>query len=171
MANNLTSLDSVGGFSVEKTIIVDKDKNVNNVNSLEIKNSFYQDSSVTKYILRGVNTSVLSLDDISTQIFIPSNTINFVTSNIIGVKNNASAVYSLKLENCIFANSIGVLQNLSSLETIIKDSIPLGETWTVTPFTSGFQNRFSYSVVRAGSVDFVKWVAYTEVVSIDWPQS
>ena len=50
--------------------------------------------------------------------------------------------------------------------TIIKDDIPAGESWTINPFTA--TNRFSYSTVRTGTVQTIKWVVSTEVISIAW---
>ena len=53
------------------------------------------------------------------------------------------------------------------METIIKDSIPEGESWTVSPYDSGSAFRFSYSTVRSG-ISLIKWLAYVEVASISW---
>ena len=50
--------------------------------------------------------------------------------------------------------------------TIIKDDIPVSESWTVVPFTA--TNRFSYSTVRTGTVQTIKWAVSTEVISIAW---
>ena len=38
------------------------------LNSIEMKNQFYSDSKTTNYILRGVNTATLQLDNVGTQI-------------------------------------------------------------------------------------------------------
>jgi hypothetical protein len=54
------------------------------------------------------------------------------------------------------------------METTIKDSIPEGESWTVTPFDTGSADRFSYSTIRAGTTNEIKWIASVQVVSIDW---
>jgi hypothetical protein len=54
------------------------------------------------------------------------------------------------------------------MTTIIKDSIPSGQSWTITPFTSGSANRFSYNTNRAGTTENIKWFVYAKVVSIDW---
>ena len=40
MPVNLREFDSLGGFSIDQTTIIDKDKNAKELNSLEIKNSF-----------------------------------------------------------------------------------------------------------------------------------
>ena len=50
--------------------------------------------------------------------------------------------------------------------TIIKDDIPVGETWGIEPF--GGTNQFSYSTTRAGTTQNIKWAVSTQVVSIDW---
>ncbi len=168
MASNLKTLDSVGGFSVGNTEIISELKDIKNVNSLEVKNSQYSDTFASHYILRGINTSVLSLDEAGTQLFLPSDTINFITGHIIGVNDTGGGHYSLKLESCVSVGSAGAVQELSSLTTIIKDSIPSGQTWSVVPFVSGSTNRYSYSVTRAGTTAQIKWVAYVQVISIDW---
>jgi len=168
MASNLKTLDSLGGFSIGNTTLVNEKKDITNVNSLEVKNSFYQDSSTSHYILRGVNTSILSLDDVNSQIVLPGNTINFVTANIIGVNDTGGGHLSSKIESTVSVNSIGDVLTLSSMTTIIKDSIPEGQTWTIVPFDSGAAYRFSYSTVRAGTTTTIKWIVYVKVVSITW---
>lgn len=168
MATNLKTLDSVGGFSVNDTPVVNDKKDIKNANSLEIKNSFYQDSSTSYYVLRGLNTSTLSLDTVGSQIVIPSNTINFITANIVAVNDTGGGHLSLKIESAVSVGSTGVVTELSSMTTIIKDSIPEGQTWTISPFTSGSTNRYSYTTVRAGTTTVIKWIAYVKVVSITW---
>lgn len=168
MASNLKTLDSVGGFSVNDTTIVNEKKDIKNANSLEIKNSFYQDSSTSYYVLRGLNTSTLTLDAVGGQIILPSNTINFITANIVAVNDSGSGHVSSKIESAISVGSTGIVSELSSMTTIIKDSIPEGQSWTISPFTSGATNRYSYSTVRAGTTTTIKWIAYVKVVSITW---
>jgi len=168
MATNLKTLDSLGGFSVGNTALVNEKKDIKNANSLEVKNSFYQDSSTSYYILRGLNTSILSLDDVGSQIILPSNTINFITANIVGVNNTGGGHISSKIESTVSVDPIGDVLTLSSMTTIIKDSIPEGQTWTIVPFDSGAANRFSYSTVRAGTTATIKWIVYVKVVSITW---
>jgi len=92
MASNLKTLDSVGGFSVGNTELINNNKDIKNANSLEVKN----------------------------------------------------------------------------MTTIIKDSIPEGQTWTIEPFDTGSANRYSYSTVRAGTTTTIKWIVYVKVVSITW---
>ena len=98
MPEILKTYDSVGGFSVDKTTLVNELKDVKNVNTLEVKNSFYSDSSTTHYILRGINTSVLSIDDVNSTIPVSSNTINFVETFVVGVNDNASGNICTKLD-------------------------------------------------------------------------
>ena len=165
MATQLEKFDSTGGYSIDKTIIVDELRNAKDINTLQIKNSEFADSSTTNYILRGLNTAVLALDGIATQIPIGPNTLNFITGNIIAV-NPAGLVYSLKIESVASADVSAVVSVLSSMTTVIKDSVPLGQTWSVEPL--GATGRFSYTTTRAGTTNVIKWIASTQVVSIDW---
>jgi hypothetical protein len=168
MASNLKTLDSVGGFSVGNTELINNNKDIKNANSLEVKNSFYQDSSTSYYILRGLNTSILSLDDVGSQIVLPSNTLNFITANVIAVNDTGGGHLSSKIESSVSVSSTGSVLELSSMTTIIKDSIPEGQTWTIEPFDTGSANRYSYSTVRAGTTTTIKWIVYVKVVSITW---
>ena len=115
--------------------------------------------------MRGVNTSVLQLDDVGTQIPIKSNTINFITANTMA-SNPQGTVYVAKLETALFCDASGATTVLSSMRTVIKDDIPDGQTWSIDPL--GATNLFSYSTLRAGTTNTIKWAASTEVVSIDW---
>jgi|TARA_B100001250_G_scaffold201001_1_gene172339 hypothetical protein len=168
MAVNIKTLDSTGGFSVGNTTLVNELKDVKNVNSLEVKNSFYSDSSTSHYIMRGINTSILSIDNVNTNVSIPNNTINFVETFIVGVNDNASGNICTKLDTVLQVSNTGVVTELSTMTTIVKDSVPSGQTWTINPFVSGAANTFSYSATRAGTTRTIKWVAYAKVVSIDW---
>lgn len=168
MAEILKTFDSVGGFSVDNTTLVNESKDVQNVNSLQVKNSFYDDSNVTHYIMRGINTSILSVDDVNTAITLPSNTINFVEASIIGINDNGSATLNTKLESAIQVSINGTLTELSTMTTTIKDNIPLGQSWTINPFVGGAANQFAYTTTRSGTTRTVKWVAYVKVVSIEW---
>mgnify|MGYP001116349835 CR=1 FL=1 len=165
MATQLEKFDSTGGFSIDKTTVVDELRNAKDFNTLEIKNSEFTDSSTTHYILRGLNTAVLALDNISTQIPIAANTLNFITGHIIAV-NPTGVVYSLKIETVASADVSGVVSVLSSMTTVIKDGVPAGQTWSIEPL--GATGRFSYTTTRAGTTNVIKWVASTQVVSIDW---
>ena len=165
MATNLRKFESLGGFSVDETIHIDEEHNAMSLNSIEMKNQFYTDSKTTNYILRGVNTATLQLDNVGTQITIDSNTVNFVTGHFLGV-NPAGVVFTGKIESAVYCNAVGATSVLSSLLTIIKDDIPVSESWTIVPFTA--TNRFSYSTVRTGTVQTIKWAVSTEVISIAW---
>lgn len=165
MATTREKFDSVGGFSIDKTVIVDELRNAKDINTLEIKNSFYSDSKVTTYILRGVNTAVLELDDVGSQIVIDNNTINFITGHIVAV-NPQGSVYSAKLETALTCDALGATTVLSSMRTVIKDDIPAGQSWTINPL--GSTNRFSYSTERAGTTNTIKWIVSTQIISIEW---
>lgn len=165
---NLKTLDSLGGFSVGNTTIVTSTNDVKNLNTLEIKNQIFTDSSNTTYILRGLNTSVLGIDEVGEQIILPRNSINFITAHIIAVNNSGAGVKSLKFESVVTNDSAGFVQELSTMETLIKDSVPEGEDWSVVPFDTGSADRFSYSTIRAGTTNQIKWIASVQVVSIDW---
>ncbi|AHB80496.1 virion structural protein [Synechococcus phage ACG-2014h] len=165
MATTKEKFDSTGGFSIDKTVIVDELRNAKDLNTLEIKNSEYTDSARRTFILRGLNTAVLQLDVNGTQVTIENDTINFVTGHIMGV-NASGTVYSAKLESVVFCDSVGATTVLSSMRTVIKDDVPSGQTWNIDPL--GSSNRFSYNTTRAGTTNNIKWVAVTEVVSIEW---
>lgn len=165
MASTREKLDSVGGFSIDKTIIVDELRNAKDLNSIEIKNSFYSDSKVTNYILRGLNTAVLSLDDVGTQIVIDNNTLNFITGHIIAV-DPVGNVYSAKLESALLCDASGNTTILSTMRTVIRDGIPTGQGWDIVPL--GSLNRFSYSTTRSGTTNTIKWIISTQVISIEW---
>ncbi len=170
MASNLTPLDSVGGFSVENLTLINETKDLVNVNSLEIKNTNFSDKYTASYILSGNTTDVLSLDDQGAQIPIPSSSINFITSHIIGVNNLGTGHLSVKQESVVTVDSGGAPTELSNLITIIKDSVPSGETWTTELFDTGALNRFSFSVAKQGGTpgQTIKWVGYVQVISIEW---
>lgn len=170
MAQQLKTFDSLGGFSVENTTLITNKKDLTNVNTLQVKNSVFGDTTSTSYILRGNTTAVLALDNVNTQISLPSTSINFITGHIVGVNNTGAGHLSQKIESVVSVAPNGSVQELSNLVTIIKDSVPNGETWTVGLFDTGATNRFSYSVSKQGGAagQTVKWLAYVQVVSIDW---
>ena len=74
--------------------------------------------------------------------------------------------FSDKFETSLYCDSVGNTTVQSSFQTVIKDDVPSGETWSVEPV--GASNRFSYSTTRAGTTSTIKWVSYTQVVSIAW---
>lgn len=166
MAINTKTLSSLGGFAVDETTVINELRDAKNINSLEIQNRNFTDSKKTSYILRGTDTSILSLSSGSTYIPIENNTTNFVTANIVAANDNGSGNYVVKIESCVTCNGVGDVQVLSSLTTIIKDTVPSGETWSVETYDSGSVNTFSYSSARAGGVTIVKWIASVEVISV-----
>jgi|LakMenEpi03Aug12_release.lakeMendotaPanAssembly.Ray.scaffolds.fasta_scaffold01939_25 hypothetical protein len=168
MATNLKQFDSVGGFSVDNTTVINNLKDVKNVNTLELKNSEFSDSTRTQYILRGTNTAILGTDAIGSQIILPSETISFITGHIIGVNSSGGGHHSSKIESVVSCDVAGNVQVLSELTTIVKDSIPESQNWTVNTYDGGAANRFSYSVTRAGTTDTIKWIATVDVISILW---
>lgn len=165
MATNLKEFDSLGGFSVDQVSIVDKDRNAKDLNTLEIKNNFYSDSKTTQYILRGINTTTLQLDDVGTTIPLDDSTINFITGHFLAV-NPSGVVYTGKIESSVLCGSSGNTTIQSSMLTIIKHDVPTGEAWEIDTFSAA--NRFSYNVVRTGTTETIKWVVSTQVVSIAW---
>lgn len=165
MASNLKQFDSLGGLSINETIIVDKDRNAKDLNTIELKNSFYGDSKTKSYILRGINTATLQLDDVGTTISLENSTVNFITGHFLGV-NPSGTVYSGKIESAVTCGSAGAVTILSSMLTIIKHDVPTGESWEIDTFSA--TNRFSYSTVRTGTTQEIKWVVSTEVISIEW---
>ena len=168
MTVNLKTYDSVGGFSVNNTTLVNDLKDFKNVNSLEVKNSFFSDASTTKYILRGINTAILSSNSTGEQIIIPSSSLSFITGNIVGVNASGGGSLALKIESSVTSSAAGDVQVLSSLTTVIQDSIPTGESWDAITYDTGSANRFSYSTTRSGTITEINWVASVEVVTVYW---
>ena len=165
MATTIDKFDSTGGFSIARTAVIDELRNGKDFNTLEIKNSQYTDSNTTTYILRGVNTASLALDSVGTQVPIANNTMNFVTGHIIAV-NDSGVVFTNKLESAVYCDGSGNVSVMSTMETVIKDDIPSGQTWSILPV--GAANRFSYTTVRAGTTATIKWAASTRVTSLAW---
>ena len=165
MATTLDKFDSQGGFSLDKTTVIDENKNAKNFNTLEVKNRYYEDSHHVEYILRGINTAVLQLDNVGTQITLANNTLSFIDGHFIAV-NPAGTVHTGKLETAVKCDNLGAVSILSTFETVIKDDIPAGETWSIVP--QGASNRFSYSTTRAGTTQTIKWAVCTKVHTIAW---
>jgi len=168
MASNIQEFDSKHGFSIDQTTVIDNDRNAKDFNSLEIKNRNYDDSFAQYYILRGLNTSILALDDTGSQIILPSNSVSLITATILAVNETGTAVYHSTLESSAQTNLGGSSTVLSSMTTVIKDSIPTGQTWNIVPFVGGGSNRFSYSTTRAGTTLGIKWIVYVKVVNIEF---
>lgn len=168
MASNIQEFDSKHGFSVDQTTVIDNNRNAKDINSLEIKNRNYDDSFASYYILRGLNTSILTLDDTGAQIILPSNSVSLITATILAVNEVGTAVYHGTLESSAQTNFGGISTVLSSMTTVIKDTIPTGQTWQIVPFVGGGSNRFSYSTTRAGTTLGIKWIVYVKVVNIEF---
>lgn len=90
---------------------------------------------------------------------------NFITGHFVGV-NPSGVVYSGKIESAVLCGSAGSVSVLSSMLTIIKHDVPVGESWEIDTFSA--TNRFSYATVRTGTTQTIKWAVSTEVVTISW---
>lgn len=167
MASNLKNFDSVGGFSVSETELIDSLKNFKNIHTLKIQNSNFSNSSSTAYILSGQNTGILSVDGGTQSLTLPNSTVNFITTNVVGTNQTGGGVLVTKIESAVTVDSLGDVNAIGMLTTVIRDTVPTGQAWSVTPFDSGAAGAFSYSTSRTGTTDTIKWVAYTQVVSID----
>jgi len=168
MAVNKKALSSVGGFAVNETTVVNELRDAQNINTLEIQNSNFSESSKKSYILKGTSTTTLTLDGSSAVIPLTSNTINFVTARIIGVNPDGSGHYSTKIESVISCSSVGAISILSNLETIIKDSVPSGQTWTAIINSSAAANRYEIVTTRTGTTAAIRWFAHVDVVKVLW---
>jgi len=167
MAVTKKTLSSVGGFAVNEVTVVNELRDIKNINTFELQNSNYTDVKKKSYILRGTNTAILDLDTVGGLIPLENNTVNFITAHAIGVNDSGGGHYSVKIETVATCNSLGAINILSSLDTVIKDSVPLEETWTISPY-SGSANQYSYSATRAGTTVAIKWIAHVEVVQVTW---
>jgi hypothetical protein len=167
MAVTKKTLSSVGGFAVDEVTVVNELRDIKNVNTFELQNSNFVDVKKRNWILKGTNTAILDLDGVGGLIPLENNTINFITAHAIGVNDTGGGHYSVKIESVATCNSVGSISILSSLDTIIKDSIPTEQTWSITPY-SGSANQFSYSAVRSGTTVAVKWITHIEVVQVTW---
>ena len=168
MAVTKQTYNSVGGFSVNETTVINDLRDITNINTLEIKNSNYSDVNKKDYIMKGNNTSILALNGSGSTIALSSNTINFITANIVAVNASGNGYFSVKIESHVTCGASGDVQVLSELTTVLKDSVPSGETWSVSSYDAGSANAFSYSSVRGGTATNIKWVAYVQVVSLLW---
>jgi hypothetical protein len=168
MAINKKTFDSTGGFSVENTTIVTSEKDLTNVNTFELKNTNFSNSSTTSYILRSVNNGELDLDGIGGRILLDNNSLNFITGYLLGTNPDGTNVLSLKVESTVTCNSSGDVVVLSSLTTVIKDSVPLNQTWSILPYDGGAVNRFTYIASREGTTDAIRWFAHVQVSKVDW---
>ena len=165
MAVTKKEFDSLGGFSVDQVSVVDENRNAKDFNTLEVKNRFYTDSKTTQYILRGANTATLSLDDVGTAIPMQNSTLNFITGHFLA-SNPSGTVYTGKIESSVVCDNVGAVTVQSSMLTIIKHDVPVGESLDIETFSS--TNRFSYNVIRTGTTEIIKWAVSVQVVSIAW---
>lgn len=168
MAINKKNFDSTGGFSVEDTTIISSEKDVVNVNTFELKNTNYQNSSTKTYIMRGLNTSELDLDGIGGQILLDNNSLNFITGYLLGTNGDGTSLYSLKTESTVTCNGSGDVVILSTLTTVIKDSIPLSQNWSILPYDGGAVNRFTFTASKEGTTETIRWFAHVQVSKVDW---
>jgi len=167
MATTIKSVNSEGGFGVNQTKLVTETLDLTNINSFELKNSNFSDVNKKEYILRGLNTAVLTLDGIN-PITLDSNTINFITGHITAVNPSGNGVYSTKIESVVKCDGSGDVSTLSDLTTIIRDAVPDDQTWSVSTYDTGTANVFSYSTVRSGTTLTIKWIAQVSIVSVSW---
>lgn len=167
MATTVKTLSSEGGFGVNQTKLVTENLDLTNINTFELKNSNYSDVNKKEYILRGLNSSVLTTDGIA-NILLETDSINFITANIVAVNPDGSGVYSVKLENTVKCDNSGDVSTLSEQKFINRDDIPSGQTWSVEAYDSGASNAFSYGTVRGGTTDTIKWIAHVSVVAVSW---
>ena len=168
MASTLKTFDTTGGVSIDTTTVVDQLKNFKNVNSLEIKNSSFSNARTTNYILTGQDTAILNLDNVLGTIILTGSSLNFVNTYAVGVNATGVGVYAEKLESAISCDASGVVSELSTMRTVVRDGVPSGENWEITPYTGGSAFRFSYSTTKSGIGQVLKWFASVQVVSIDW---
>ena len=167
MALENKTFNSEYGFGVGETPVVDESRNIVNINTLTLQNENFTNANKYCYISSGINNTVLTTDGLAVAT-LSNNTINFITTKLIGVNADGTGHYVVNFEVNATVDGSGIVSLLSELKTIIKDSIPSGQTWTASSYGSGGANEYGYSVTRGGTTDTVKWIAYTEVVSIDW---
>ena len=168
MASTLKNFDSTGGLSIDTVTVVDELKNFKNVNSLEIKNSAFDQARTTNYVLTGQDTSILAINNILGTIILRGNSLNFINTHVAAVNSTGVGVLTLKLESAVSCNTSGVVSELSTMRTIIREGVPSGENWNINLYTGGSAFNFSYTTTKAGTGAVVKWFASVQVVSIDW---
>lgn len=171
MTTNIKTFNSEGGFGVQNKTIVSETYDLKNINSLEVKNSNHDNCKRVDYLLKNFTNqstpnTILSLSSLGiSPILLDSESVNFVTAHVLGINSDLSGYYSIKIENTVLVDNFGNVTSLSSLRTILKDNIPSGDTWTVTPYDSGGSNQFSYNVNQASSTESLTWVSHIQVVS------
>lgn len=167
MAIENKTFNSEYGFGVSETPVVDESRNIVNINTITVQNEHFTNAKKNCYITSGTNNTILTVDGIVVPT-LSNNSVNFITTKLIGVNADGTGHYVVNFEVNASVDGSGNVSLLSELKTIIKDSIPSGQTWTASSYGSGGANEYSYSVSRGGTTDTVTWTAYSEVVSIDW---
>jgi hypothetical protein len=163
------TFNSEGGFGVKQTTIISDNYDLQNINSFELKNVNYTDVKKSDFILKANNTAILSKSSNQNEyIELQSNTINFITANIVAVGASGTGVYSTRIETTIRCATNGDVSTLSSMVSILRDDVPVGQTWTVENYDTGNAGEFSFDVAANGATGIVKWIAYVQVVSVSW---
>jgi hypothetical protein len=165
MAITNNPFDSAFGFSIDNSVVLSNNKDLQNINSISVQNSNYTDAIKKDYILKGIDTSFLTTDG-ANLLSLSSDTINFIDSRIVGVNLDGSGYYSVKFETTLTVSSIGDVVKRSEIKTIISDQVPSGQIWTVSEYDSGLANQYTFSTSRTGDPDTVKWIAYIQIISV-----
>lgn len=166
MAVTNKNFSSTGGFSVDDVNVISDQRDVQNVNTFHVQNRHHTDGFTRVYIVRGSNTEVLTLDG-TELITLQNNTMNFVTAHIVAADDNSgSGQYVIKIETAVYVDGTGNVSALSSLNTIIKDTIPAAQTWSIEPYDAGDVNKFSYTATKSGGVQTVTWIAHTTITTV-----
>tara|TARA_Y100000004_G_scaffold196534_1_gene266820 strand:- start:804 stop:1328 length:525 start_codon:yes stop_codon:yes gene_type:complete len=174
MALNTDIFRSEGGFGVGSKTIVSDEFDIKNANSLEVKNSQFQNCSRTDFVLKTVTnaatpTKILSkLSASVSPIVLPNGSVNFITSHVVGTNTNGSGYYAVKFENIVAVDAIGGVDTVGSLVTVVKDSIPSGEGWSVTVYDSGNAGEFSFTANQGVAPGDITWAAHSQVITVDW---
>lgn len=169
MSVDTKTFNSEGGFGVKQTQIISDTYDLQNINSFELQNTNYLDVKKSDFILKALNTAILSKSSTeNSYIILENNTINFITANVIAVGSSGVGVYSTKIETTAGCNSVGDVSTLSSLISIIRDDVPGGQSWSIQNYDTGNSNEFSFNAVANGSTGIIKWVAHTQIVSVSW---
>ena len=174
MAIQTEILRSEGGFGVNEKVIITDEYDIKNANTLEVKNSEFTNCSRKDYVFRletnaSTPSGILSLAVASsTPITLETSSINFITGHIIGTNANGSGFYSVKSETTVTVDAVGAVQTVSELSTILKDSIPSGEAWSVVYYDTGSANQFSYNVDQGSASGTILWTAHVQVITADW---
>lgn len=165
MAQTNNPLDSGYGFSVGYTPVISANRDLRNINSLSVQNSNFTDGVKNDYIIKGINSGFMSLDG-SNLIDLPSNSVNFINSKIVGINTDGSAYYSVKFETTVTVSASGDVVSRSNIKSIISDNVPNDQTWSVNEYDAGSANKYSYATTRSGAADNVKWIGYIQVISV-----